>query len=359
MRVLWPAILMLMLFSCTLSRRLIFNAPDYRDQFRFQSAELQPSSSAFEWKRPEHDPDLGQQLHVLPTVFGLGMESMESYLDRSATLAFMIIRNDTILYERYFEGMGPEDPMTSFSVAKTFIGSLIGIAIGEGAISSMDDPVVQYLPDFPLADITIRQLMNHTSGVRYPAEGWLYYTPQLDRIFEGGLERWAPPGTTFRYENGNSQMLSMVLEAATQMPVEDYLESRIWSKLGTQGPVNWSTDDNGTPKAFCCLNARARDFALFGRLMQRHGEWDGQQIVPREFFDEGVKGDTINGQFIRYKHQMWLEGESAVIYLAAGLYGQYLYIYPPKNILIVRFSHENLHLHAAWSEFFQTIIAQL
>jgi len=284
---------------------------------------------------------------------------MEEYLRSSATQVFVIIRNDTILYEGYFNGHAPEKSVTSFSVAKTFVGSLVGLAVAEGRIGSLEDKVQRYLPDFPLPDISIRHLLNHTSGIHYPIDGWQYYTPHLDQIYTKGLDRRVAPGKTFRYENGNTQVLSMVLEAAMNQPIETLLAERIWSKIGTENPVKWSTDGNGTVKAFCCMNSTAIDFAKFGRLMARQGDWDGQQLIPREFFSEGSHGDTLQGQFVRYKNQMWLEGEDAGIYIAAGLYGQYLYVYPPKNIVIVRFAHENFHLHAAWSEFFQTIIAQL
>ncbi len=359
MRLIGLALIALILTGCTFSRRVILNSPNYTDQFRFSSVELQPANIPFVWKRPEPDLNLGGRLQMVPTVLGLGTESMDDYLTRSSTLAFLVIRNDTVLYERYFRGMNAGDPMTSFSVAKTFVGSLVSIAFREAKIGSLHDPVQRYLPDFPFADVTINHLLNHTSGIRYPAEGWLYYSNHLDRIYQQDLGRRHPPGKTFRYENGNTQVLSMVLEAATGKPVEEYLHERIWAKIGTENPVNWSTDAEGTPKAFCCLNATALDFARFGRLMMRKGDWDGEQLIPREFFEEGTHGDTLAGQFIRYKNHMWLEGESAGIYLAAGLYGQYLYVYPPKNILIVRFAKENLHLHAAWSEFFQTLIAQL
>jgi len=360
MRFLVWALASLLLFSgCTLGRRLFLNAPGYSDQFRFDHVSLPPAGEPFAFKRPDVPLNLGQNLKVVPTVLGIGVIPMEEYLESSATQVFMIIRNDTILYEGYFNGHAPDKPVTSFSVAKTFVGSLVSIAVAEGRISSLEDKVIRYLPDFPLPDITVRHLLNHTSGIHYPLDGWQYYTPHLDRIYAGGLERRAAPGTTFRYENGNTQVLSMVLEAAMAQPLETLMAERIWSRIGTENSLRWSTDDNGHIKAFCCMNSTAMDFAHFGRLMARQGDWDGQQLIPREFFREGSRGDTLQGQFIRYKNHMWLEGEDAGIYIAAGLYGQYLYVYPPKNILIVRFARENLHLHAAWSEFFQTLIAQL
>jgi CubicO group peptidase (beta-lactamase class C family) len=359
MRLLLYGVLVLLLSGCTLGRRLFLNAPGYNDQFRFPAAELAPAPEPFAFKRPSDDLRLGERIRVVPTVLALGTESMEDYLRHSATQAFLIIRNDTLLYENYFRGIGPSDPVTSFSIAKTFVGGLVGIALEEGLIRSQQDPVQTYLPDFPFADVTIEHLLNHTSGLQFPAEGWLYYSDKLHTLLDKPLDRRARPGSTFRYENGNTQLLGMVLEAASGIPLTEFMQQRIWSRIGTEGPARWSTDKSGLPKAFCCLNATALDFARFGRLLMNKGVWEGQEVVPRAFWEESVRGDTLAGQFIRYKNHLWLEGEDAGIYLAAGLYGQYLYVYPPKNILIVRFARENLHLHAAWSEFFQTVIAQL
>ncbi len=284
---------------------------------------------------------------------------MEEYLNNSATQAFIIIRNDTVLYEQYFREISANHPVTSFSIAKTFVGAMISIALEEGSIHSLKDPVQRYVSDFPFEDVTLEHLLNHTSGIRYPAEGWLYYCNHIDRICEKKFDRRAEPGQTFRYENGNTQMLSMVLEVATGIEPVEYLSQKIWSRIGTENALRWSTDKGGTPKAFCCLNATAMDFARFGRLMLNRGNWNGEQIIPASYFDVPPAEERPEGSFARYYNHMWLEGEDAGIYFAAGLYGQYIYVYPPKNILIVRFAKENLHLHAVWSEFFQTIIAQL
>jgi CubicO group peptidase (beta-lactamase class C family) len=243
-------------------------------------------------------------------------------------------------------------------VAKTFTGCLLAIAMEEGYVKSLDEPVQKYLPDFPFDDVNSDHLVNHTSGLKFPAEWKMYYGKNLDRLATK-VSRRAEPGVTWRYENGGSQLLGQVIKSATGIPLAEYLQSRIWDKIGTEAPLHWSTDGEEEVKAFCCMNARARDFARFGLVMQDFGSWQGEQIIPRWWFEQGTQASSEDGRFIRYRHQMWLENHETGTYLANGAYGQYIYVYPPKNIVIVRFAVESLHVHAAWSEFVNTVIEQL
>lgn len=348
--------LLTLLSSCAAISGLYHGAPDYEDQYRFKSEIVEPAPEVWDFPRAD-DFSRVADLRILP-FDALKTTSVQDYLEESSTLAFMIIQRDTIIYEHYFEGFTPEDPMTSFSVAKTFTGALIGIAIGEGLINSVEDPVQKYLPDFPFEDVTINHLLDQTSGLDFRPEFWIYEGRDLQKIFKN-LGRRRDPGTDFRYENGNSQVLGLILEKVTGKDLSLYMQEKIWAKIGTQDQARWSTDAKGTVKSYCCLNARAMDFARFGRLMMRDGNWNGEQVVPEGWFAEGSRADTTEGSYIRYKRQMWMENAQHGIFSAAGLYGQYLYIYPPKEILIVRFSRKNIHLHAVWSEVFNNIIDQL
>ena len=347
------------LSGCTASRRILLNAPGYSDQFRFDAITVPPAAEPFAFHMPQSDPQLGDRVKVLNAVLGFEPASLTERLVHSNTQAFLVIRNDSLLYEFYGQGLTAEDPMTSFSVAKTFVGYLVGVGLQEGFIGSLSDPVQRYLPAFPLSDVTLDHLLNHTSGIDFPADGWQYYTKNLARLPEKVQGYRRPPGTGWRYENGNSQLLAMVLETASGESMSELLASRIWQRIGTEDAARWSEDGHGMVKAFCCLNARAIDFARFGRLMLRLGDWDGEQLVPRDYLVEAAKGDTKEGRYVRYKRQQWLENEAAGIYLANGLYGQYIYIYPAKNLMIVRFAKEGAHVHAIWSELLQTVIEQL
>lgn len=352
-------VFVLMLCSgCTLSRRLAYNIPGYNDQFHFPSMAVPPATSPWAWAEADDLQALGS-LGVVKAIPSLEATTLYDRLNASPTLAFLVIRNDSILYEYYGDGMGRESSMTSFSIAKTFIGYLAGIGLEEGWLNSLQDPVQRYLPDVDVAEATLEQLMNNTSGIDFPPDGWVYYTPHLDRLPGRIKKTRATPGSTWRYENGGTQLLAMALEAASGESIEQLLATRIWQRIGTEDALRWTEDGNGLPRAFCCMNATARDFARFGRLMLNMGAWEGEQLVPRAFLEEAARGSSENGQFIRYKYQQWLETPEAGVYFANGLYGQYLYCYPPKNLLIVRFARENTHVHSVWSELASMVIEQL
>jgi CubicO group peptidase (beta-lactamase class C family) len=347
----------LLLSGCTIYRRVLYNAPGYNDQFLFDYVEAQAAASPSTFNIAEDPSALGKKIRIAPHVAALSLFTMDEYLDRTATIGFMILRNDSIIFERY-DGIKPIDPVTSFSVAKTFVGMLTGIAIEQGLIAGREELVQTYLPDFPFPDIKMRHLLDHTSGIDYPAEGWLYYGRDLSQIIYKLKRRW-PIDTDWRYENGNTQVLTLILEKVTGKPIEEYLEEKIWQPMGAEASMHWSTDDSGMPKGYCCMNARTRDFARFGILLANKGNWNGTQLIPEDWISSTIDFNTAKGKFSRYKNQVWLEGEAAGTFSAIGLYGQYIYIYPPKNIVIVRFAKENGHLHAAWSEFFNTVIEQL
>jgi CubicO group peptidase (beta-lactamase class C family) len=359
MRAAVPILLLVLLSGCTLSRRLWWNAPGYADQFRFPADTVAPAAEPWPWPVADPDPRLGERIRVVHPVLGLETLTLNERLAPTATQAFLIIRRDTILYEHYGGGLAAEDPMSSFSVAKTFIGHLLGVGLAEGWIGKLDDPVNRYLPEFRHPDVTIGQLADMTSGIHFPPDGWQYYTPHLDRLPAKVRGQRRPPGSGWRYENGNTQLLAMVLERASGETLPSLLETRLWSRIGTEAPLLWSTDGHGTVKAFCCLNATARDFARFGRLMLRQGDWNGERLVPADYLATAAVGDTANGRFIRYRRQQWLENAEAGIFFANGLYGQYLYVHPGKEVVIVRFARESAHVHAVWSELFGMILEQL
>lgn len=356
----WPIVFLLLLLTsgCTLSRRWWYNAPDYNDQFRFPAISIPPAANTWTWPEADDLQALGA-MRVVKPILSLETCSLEERLEDSPTLAFLVIRNDSILYEYYAPGAGPRSSMTSFSVAKTFIGYLVGVGLEEGWIRSLQDSVQHYLPDFGRTDVTLEHLMNNTSGITCPPDGWVYYTRHLDRLPSRVSDSRCDPAKQWRYENAGTQLLGMILETASGESLEDLLATRLWQRIGTEYPMRWTEDGNGMPRAFCCMNATARDFARFGRLMLHMGNWNGEQLVPRDFLEEAAQGSSADGQFIRYKYQQWLEHPEAGVYFANGLYGQYLYCYPPKNVLIVRFAREGAHVHAIWSELMSMVIEQL
>ncbi len=243
---------------------------------------------------------------------------LDSNLENSRTYAFLVIRNDSILYEKYFGNIGPSTKLPSFSVAKSFVSTLTGIAFEEGRIRSLDEPITNYIPELAMRDarfskITIQHLLDMRSGVDSD-EG--YENPFSDVLKMGftknvrakalKVKYGKEPGGDFEYRSVNTQLLAMVLEKATGMPIQDYMKEKLWLPLGMQYEASWNIDSRKRQKvrAFCCLNAAALDFAKLGQLFLNEGEWNGKQIISRDWVRRITSTDTLN-KYEGYKDQWW------------------------------------------------------
>jgi CubicO group peptidase (beta-lactamase class C family) len=274
--------------------------------------------------------------------------TFEAFLEESKTVAFLVIKNDSIQYEKYANGYEQSSVVASFSMAKSVTSILIGCALDDKLIKSIDEPVTNYIPELKengFTKLTIRQLLQMMSGVRFNESyvnpfadaGTFYYGRNLRKaIYNRKLEN--EPGTTFRYSSGDTQILGLVLERALKgKTITSYLQEKIWTPLGMEYDASWSLDkkQDGLEKTFCCINARARDFAKIGRLYLNNGKWNGKQIVSESWVKESVTADTSNGQPSHYKFQWWLPNNKGD-FMAQGILGQYIYVNPKTNVVIVR-----------------------
>ncbi len=291
-------------------------------------------------------------------------DSLNAFLERNGTQAFLVIQNDTILYERYFNGAERGSIVTSFSVAKSFASALVGKAIEEGYIHSVDDSITRYLPELAARDprfsrITIRDLLMMSSGIHYG--GWFvfanddartYYSPDLRRaaLRLTWIER--PPGERFQYNNYHPLLLGLILERTTGRHVADYLEEKIWRPVGMEFDGSWSLDsrESGFEKMESGLNARAIDFAKFGRLFLERGRWDSAQILPASWVLVSTRPDTAvdyrtyyphGGIFADergyYKYFWWgFRRDGSYDFTGVGNFGQYIYVSPASHLIIVR-----------------------
>src|SRR5215207_5377344 len=226
-----------------------------------------------------------------------GADDWNSFLEANETQAFIVIQDGTIVYENYFNNTQRDSIVTSFSVAKSFDSALIGIAIEEGYIKSVDDPIAVYLPELGERDprfneITIRHLLLMASGLEYKEFRPLLlnsddilttYYPDQRKIALENTHIIDPPGQYFRYNKYHPQLLGMILERTTGMSVTDYLQTRIWDPLGMEFDGSWSIDSqaSGFEKMETGLNARAIDFAKFGVLFLNGGSWQGDQVISK------------------------------------------------------------------------------
>jgi CubicO group peptidase (beta-lactamase class C family) len=272
----------------------------------------------------------------------------EQFLVKNKTVAFLIIKNDSIYYEKYFKGYENTSIVPPFSMAKSILFILIGCAIDEGLIKSVNDPVTDYIPELKkngFGKVTVKHLLQMTSGAKFNESyinpfgdaAALYYGLNLEKLILNRKLKHEP-GSRFEYVSGNSQVLGFVLaRALKEKTVTEYLQEKIWTPLGMEYDASWSLDKkrNGMEKTFCCINARTRDYAKIGRLYQNKGNWNGKQIVSENWVEESTKRDTSAGSWVHYQYQWWLPS-TRNDFMAQGILGQFIYVNPAKNLIIVR-----------------------
>ena len=357
------SIFVLLFSSCKVGRFFIYNFADINDHKKFPSRELVSSRTPFQFidgKNKIAEPVLNTTAGVL---------SLNQLNEKHKTVAFLIIRNDSLLFEQYYNGYSHERVVPSFSVAKSFTSALIGCAIDDGLIKSVNEPITNYIPELKkngFDKVTIRHVLLMTSGLKFNES---YYNPFGDaatfyygrklRKSIAKMKLETEPGTEFEYQSGNTQLLGLILERALKTKtVTQYLQEKIWTPLQMETPASWSIDKKkeGLEKTFCCINASAIDFAKFGRLYLNKGNWDGQQLISKDWVQESTKLDTTDGSVPYYQYQWW-SARPGEDFFAEGILGQFIYVYPKKNLIIVRLgsSYDNVN----WRRVFVKLSEQL
>jgi CubicO group peptidase (beta-lactamase class C family) len=263
----------------------------------------------------------------------------------------MVVKNDTILYENYFNGHDRDSLSQVFSVTKTFVSTLVGIAIGDGKMRE-DQPVSDYLPYYKhgkKAKITIHHLLNMTSGLHFcdfKTPGKLikfYYTDDEEKMLRNAKVQYEP-GTHFAYCSMNTEMLGMCLEKAVGMPLAQYMKEKIWKPLGMEHDAQIAlTKPGGEARMYAGLAATVRDLAKLGRLFLNNGNWNGKQIIPADWVAACRQRNTTQGSSTSYTNCWWLDTYAGVKpakdkddFYAGGYRGQFIYVNPDDNTIIVR-----------------------
>jgi CubicO group peptidase (beta-lactamase class C family) len=269
------------------------------------------------------------------------------------TVAFAVIKNGKLIFDHYWEGYSDSSFTNSWSMAKSITSILIGIAIREGKINGVDQLAEDFLPHLKGSGITIGHLLSMSSNLSF-SESYInpfgfaakaLYGDNLEEL----LPRYAPkgrPGEFFDYESGNSVLLGMILKKATGTNISQYASEKLWKKIGAVQSAIWSLDrEGGIEKTFCCFNSNALDFARLGQLYLANGVWEGDTIVDPEFvklctslsptkLDDGSDND-------RYGYHWWITNfKNKQIFYARGIKGQYIFVIPSKNIVVVRLGRE-------------------
>lgn len=336
---------------------------DYLNNFPLSP--LAPSPATFSF---EEAPDEEKVRGVFESA--LGVPDFDAFLAENETQALIVIHDDKILYEGYFNGATRDSMLTSFSVAKSFDSALIGIAIDEGFIQSVNDPITDYLPELAERDdrfniITIRDLLRMSAGLGYKEMRWAlfngddplttYYTDQRG-ISLDNTNIIDPPGQYPLYNKYHPQLLGMILERTTGISVTEYTQTRLWNPLGMEFSGAWALDSeaSGFEKMEAGLNARAIDYAKLGRLFLEDGDWNGEQVISADWVAESTSLDTEShnsayysgdfGEWVYadgggYYQYMWYgrlrDGQRSDFY-AEGDHGQSIYVSPSNRLIIVR-----------------------
>lgn len=268
------------------------------------------------------------------------------------TVAFIIIINDSIHHEEYWHGYSSDTMSNSFSMSKSWVSTLIGIAIDEGKIKSVDQQVCDFLPNFCKGrntELTIKDLLTMSSGLNWTED---YYNPigQTAESYYGNhlsdlvnnLKVIEIPGKVFKYHSSCTQLLTFIVEAATGETISEYASKKLWKPMGAKHPALWNTDiEGGDEKGFCCINSNARDFARLGKLYMNFGNWNGTQLLDSNYIKDATTTakllDEKGNKNVNYGYQFWMTNyKNMHIYYARGLWGQYVICIPEKNMIVVR-----------------------
>ena len=276
---------------------------------------------------------------------------LADYLERNPVTGLLIARGDAILYEHYRYGRTDEDRLLSQSMAKTLTGLLVGVALHEGAIRSLDDPAAAYVPELAGTEYgatPLHALLRMASGVAFRET----YGPDDDStrlaaslLWPGGVgaiealrpfnTRVAPAGARFAYSSAETEVLGLVVARATGVPLAEYLSMRIWRKIGAEADAAWAIDAGGQEVVFCCFVARLRDWARLGLMLAHDGAWNGEQDVPREWLREMTTlsdGSRAGG----YGYQVVVMAGGRRMFALLGIHGQAILVDPQSHLVMVQ-----------------------
>lgn len=327
-------------------KALIYLYPDIDDLALFCHTTVNAPDTCWEWKISER----------YGTVFPDSAD--EAYLREKRSVAYLLIQHDSIIYEGYWDDRVPSRTSNIFSATKSIVSLLTGIALDEGKISSLDDPVSKYIPSYNKglqSKVTIRNLLTMSGSMDwdesyaslFSATTHGYYGNDLYK-FITNLEVTSEPGVQYTYRSGETQLLAFVVEAATGETISRYAERKLWKPIMPSDNAYWLLDkEDGDEKAFCCFHTTARDAARFGRLMLHKGEWNGRRIISEKYMQEAMtpasylKDQWGKDSLDYYGFLIWImnyKGERLPLF--KGMLGQYIIAIPEKDAIVVRLGHK-------------------
>lgn len=286
---------------------------------------------------------------ALPAGKPLAVPGIDQYMAQQRAAGLVIVQDGKVRLERYGLGFDAKGRWTSFSVAKSFTSTLVGAAVQDGYIKTLDDKVSQYIPGLrgsAYDDVSVRQLLTMSSGVKWNED---YEDPNADVAKfnnakpEGGLDatvsymrklpRAHPPGEVWHYNTGETNLIGVLVSSATGKKLSEYLQEKIWQPAGMEAKATWLEGKTGHEIAGCCLQAATRDFARFGLFVLAGGQAGGKQIVPADWFAQAItKQKDIGRPGKGYGYQWWTYDDGSVA--AQGIFGQGIFIDPRRKLVI-------------------------
>ena len=267
------------------------------------------------------------------------------------TVAYVIIKNDSLIYEAYYDNYSENSKSNSFSMAKSYVCGLLGKAIMEGYIENLEQPVGDFFPQYSeglSSKVTVGDLASMASGSSWKENYYwpinitakAYYGKELEEtIF--GVSTIKTPGQSFEYSSGDTQLLAMVIEKATGEKLYDYLSESLWIPLESENDALWQIDSetNDLVKAYCCIASNAKDFARLGKLYKDFGRWKGAQILDSAFVAKSIKPRFKDSP--QYGYGFWLKAQNdKSFFMMEGHLGQCVIVSPSDNLIVVRLGHE-------------------
>jgi CubicO group peptidase (beta-lactamase class C family) len=337
----------------------LFEAENISENFRSMTSFF-PYNSAKASENPYLFPVSTTRIS-LPNQFFAGdsLINTKDFLDFTLTDGFMILSNDTIVYESYSNGFIETDLHISWSMSKSVISALFGIAISEGKIGSIEEKVTDYLPELTgtgYDDVRIKDVLQMSSGVGFNEDYGDFFS-DINRMgryialgksmdeFASSLTRARTPGTFNHYVSIDTHVLGMILKKSTGKELATYMEEKLWNPLGAESEARWIVDDRGMEFALGGLNITLRDYARLGKLYLDSGRWNGKQIVPEDWVLASLTPDAphlmpgdnpYSSSDTGYGFQWWVPESSEGEFLARGIYNQFIYVNPTHKIVIIQ-----------------------
>jgi CubicO group peptidase (beta-lactamase class C family) len=292
--------------------------------------------------------------------------ALSDNLERTNTTGLIVIKDGIIVHEQYRLGETKDSLHTSWSVAKSFVSTLVGMAIDDGLIASVNDQIQTYIPELSgkaYGNVAIKDVLQMSSGIDFfesygaPGSNMALAFSDVQKITTGAwmlginmnklisdYDKKEEPGTRWEYRSSDTQVLGWLVEKVMQKPFAQLIEQRLWQPVGMGSDANWLIDssDIGSAITFCCLNATLRDFALLGELYRLGGTWNGQQLLSQQWITEATTPDSSHLQpenvkgYRGYQYQWWVPKDYDREYFASGIWSQHIWIDEKRGVVIAR-----------------------